>query len=131
MLFLRCQGTPESTAMKLFCLFVFVYVVFTCVVFGCVPEPESDSTTQELCNQGWDCPNFPANLSGDTTYNARTYAHNYGVVYHPDGMHCTYGPVVSSCAVHVHLTSGVAVDVACAQLNTGGGFNCTFDIVSE
>lgn len=104
---------------------------------GCFSDPDGRDTataTQELCNQNLDtCPNFPAYLRDDTDSAGRAYVHNNypGLAYHPDGLHCTYGPAVSSCSVHVHLTSGLAVNVACAEQNSGAGFNCTYDIVPE
>lgn len=111
-----------------------LYTFIATSVIGCAVVPGQDSVEQELCSPNMDtCPNFPVSLRDDTDTASRTYVHvNYpGLAYHSDGLHCTYGPAVSSCSVHVHLTSGVAVNFACAEQNGGGGFNCTYDIVVE
>lgn len=113
-------------------------------LLACLDQPSRDSVVSassevtsdvtSLCNINPDtCPGYPVHLRDDTDAAARLFVHqNYpDVTYMPDGTHCSFGPAVSSCSIHIHLTAGLAVNFACAKLNSGGPLNCDFDIVAE
>jgi hypothetical protein len=94
---------------------------------ACLVAPNESTDTQDLCAI-WDqeagtCPTLATTTDGKADQWA---AANYpGVAYEKTGLSCTYGPAVTSCKIHVHVTPMVAVTLACAQQNNGAGFNCT------
>lgn len=113
----------------------FAWLVMALTLVACLDQTAEVSTTdQELCNINPDtCPGFPAGLSADTDAAATSWRQsNYpGASYSKTGVHCTYGPAVSSCNLHIHILPNVAVDFSCASQNNGAGFNCSAEVTVE